>query len=167
MVAYVLRRESVRRTGFIAAASLWLVLVLICGCNSSDLPSGWGNARKIANFTQMECSGSPFDGPAESIKAQGRAGAIDIDYQHAPFRCAQDVEGFVRRSPGHVDILVQPVDMDPRSVAKCDCLYDIVATVSAEAGEQAVTVYRRSDNINSDNDPVSVGSMDVVVPAGK
>lgn len=41
------------------------------------------------------------------------------------FRYAQPVTGYVRVSGNAVDVLVQPADMNPSSVSKCDCLYDI------------------------------------------
>jgi len=155
------RFDAGRRLGPRALA--WLALLSVSGCDSSssDLPAGWQGAQKIADFTQMECGGSPINGPAESVDAAGVEGAIEVDYENAPFRCAQDVEGFVRREDGKLDILIQPVDMDPSSVAKCDCLYHIVATVPAEAGAHAVTVYRRWDHRNDPNDPVEVGMVEV------
>jgi hypothetical protein len=149
--------------------TLCLALLVAAGCTDSDsganadLPSGWEGAKKIADFTQMECDGGS-DESEESIAVEGVAGGIELAYDHARFRCSQDVEGFARRSEGQLDILIQPVDMNPSSVAKCDCTYDIVAKVAAAAGEHTVTVYRRPDNIGGEHDPVKVDSADVVVP---
>lgn len=168
MIAHV--RWSTR-IGWLARASApWLPLALLvaAGCDDArgddaELPAGWERATKIVDFTQRDCDQTNQEGE-ESIAVDGVAAGIELAYRHAHFRCSQDVEGFVRRGEGQLDILIQPVDMNPRSVAKCDCRYEISANVSAAAGEHAVTVYRRWDNINSDNDPVKVGSTEVVVP---
>jgi hypothetical protein len=90
---------------------------------------------------------------------------VALDYKHAPFRCSQDVDGYLRRSEGKLDILVQPVDMDPDSVAKCDCLYDITADIEAQPGSYTVTAYRRGDNWAGGNEVVKAGSDRAKVPA--
>ncbi len=150
------------------SALLHLTVLVAAGCTDSDsgsnadLPAGWEGAKRIADFTQLDCD-DERDEVEASITVEGVAGGIELDYDHARFRCSQDVEGFARRSDGQVDILIQPVDMNPSSVAKCDCSYDIVAKLAAVAGEHTVTVYRRQDNIGGENDPVEVGSVDVVV----
>jgi hypothetical protein len=111
----------------------------------------------------MECGGGS-DESEESIAVEGVASGIEFAYDHAPFRCAQDVEGFARRSNGQLDILIQPIDMNPSSVAKCDCKYDIAAKLAAAVGEHTVTIYRRGDNIGGASEPVKVDSADVLVP---
>jgi hypothetical protein len=80
-------------------------------------------------------------------------------YLDAHFRCEQSVEGFLRESGSAVDLLVQPIDMNPTSVAMCDCLYEIVMIVKPlAAGQHDVTLYRRWDAINEPNDPVLIGT---------
>lgn len=144
--------------------------LLLGGCDSADsadvpdLPSGWEGATLIEGFTQKACEGSPYDGPAAVVTTVGIPGAVSIDYEHAAFRCSQDVEGYVRRSDGAFDVLVQPVEMDPDSVAKCDCLYDIVMDIPAEARAYTVTLYQRGDN-KSGQGLERVGSDMVRVPA--
>lgn len=71
-----------------------------------------------------------------------------------------DVEGWYREGDAAVDVLVQPVDMSSRSVARCDYLYEVTMTVPV-APPVLLTVDRRWDNLNDDNDPVKVGSADV------
>jgi hypothetical protein len=52
--------------------------------------------------------------------------------------------------------------MDPESVAACDCLYEIHMVIETdEERDYALTLYRRWDNINSDNEPVEIGTASV------
>lgn len=133
-------------------------LVLV-GCGS-DLPPGWEGAERIEDFYQRECSGDPYNGGDERVEAEATPDAIGVDYLDAHFRCEQKVEGYYKTSGGRVDVLVQPIDMDPSAVAACDCLYDIRMTVPVEAPVR-LTLYRRWDALNEPNDPVEIGSVDV------
>jgi hypothetical protein len=90
-------------------------------CSSSDLPAGWGNAARAKNFVQEVCPNSGADFSNEHASFTGGTGSIGVDYQDAHFRCEQNVEGFFKAAGGTVDILVQPIDMHPGSVAGCDC----------------------------------------------
>jgi hypothetical protein len=140
-------------------------LVLV-GCGGADLPEGWETAKAIEGLTQTECKGSALDETImEQLVATPEAGAVRLKYNAAHFRCEQEVEGFVRIGSGKVDVLVQPVDMDPSAVAGCDCLYDIgMAIKGLPKGAVDVELYRRWDNINDPNDPEKVGSAEVQVP---
>jgi hypothetical protein len=61
-------------------------------------------------------------------------------------------------------VLVQPVEMHPSSVTRCDCLYDIsVAIEDIRAGSRTVTLFRRWDDHNEPNDPVTIDSKSIVV----
>jgi hypothetical protein len=153
------------RAGILSAAAL----LPGCGGESdtvdrADLPAGWESAERVAGLVQLECEGSPYEGYDERVAFQPGDGSVVIEYSEAHFRCAQDVEGFVRGEGGGLDVLVQPIDMDPDRVAACDCLYDITIELDpVTAGEHAVTVYRRWDNLNEPNDPVEIGSGMVLV----
>jgi hypothetical protein len=64
-----------------------------------------------------------------------------------------------------VEFLVQPTDMNPSSVAGCDCLYEITMATDASTGPATVTVYRRWDHHGgTPTDPVLVGSASATVP---
>ncbi len=147
-----------------------ILIAVVSACGSSDagteLPVGWAGAERIAQFTQMECGGPQGPGsPPETIRAAGTVNGLDVDYENANFRCAQLVEGFVRRTGPMVDILVQPIDMHPDKVAGCDCSYHIKTSINTEAGAFKVAVYRRWDALTVPNDPVKIGQVDVSVPA--
>jgi hypothetical protein len=135
------------------------------GGDDADLPDGWVNAERIDDFMQMECSGSPIDGGYEehAMFVPG-TGSLHVDYLDAPFRCEQEVEGFALFKPGSLDLLVQPIDMDPESVAACDCLYQIAIDVAGLAmGDLDVSLERRWDNRNEPNDPIPVAARTVTI----
>lgn len=143
-----------------------LMALLLVGCGGADLPEGWEDAEAIEGLTQSECKASAYDMTVkEALVATPERGAIHLEYLAAHFRCAQEVEGFVRIAGGRVDVLVQPADMDPGSVAACDCRYDIgMAIKGLSKGAVAVDLYRRWDNLNEPNAPVKVGSAEVQIP---
>ncbi|WP_437718284.1 hypothetical protein WMF45_18800 [Sorangium sp. So ce448] len=145
----------------------WMVAaLLVVGCGGADLPEGWEDAEAIEGLTQSECkAGVSEDTVQEALVATPERGAVHIEYRAAQFRCDQEVEGFVRIADSRVDVLVQPVDMDPGSVAGCDCRYDIdMAIKGLSKGAFAVELYRRWDNINDPNDPKKIGSTEVQIP---
>jgi hypothetical protein len=131
---------------------------------------GWEAATHVEQLVQEECSGSPYgspDGggpPAETFELRAGEHRFVLVYHDAHFRCAQDVEAFFRTSSGAADVLVQPVDMNPDSVAGCDCLYDLTMAIEpVETGTVQVTLFRRWDRMNDDVSPVLIGSQSVGV----
>jgi hypothetical protein len=130
-----------------------------------DLPAGWEDAKRVSDFTQADCDGSPYDSdvPEVAVVATEQSGAVVVSAEPLHFRCAQDVEGFWKASGGAVDLLVQPIDMNPRAVAGCDCLYRIDATIESPDAE-SVTVWRRWDNMNDGNEPIQAGEAAVSAP---
>jgi len=140
--------------------SVYIAGVFVLGaCSSSHLPEGWDNAARVKNFVQEACASSGVDFSNERASFAGGTGNIGVDYQDAHFRCEQDVEGLFKAAGGTVDILVQPTDMNPRSVAACDCGYRITFLVEpVSAGAMQTTLYRRWDGQNSPNDPVQIST---------
>jgi hypothetical protein len=170
------------------AKTAWLLLpVLALGCgfrtssnadgtgddggdgDSADLPADWEEAEEIPGLDQSECEGDPYggtgeDGFDERATFTGEVGSVRVLYNDAHFRCEQPVEAFVRRGDNTLDVLVQPIDMNPDMVAGCDCLYDIVVEIkNLVAGDYAVSLSRRWDNINDPNDPVPIATDIVTV----
>lgn len=133
-----------------------LLLALACG---PDLPAGWEDASKIDDFTQRECSGDPYGEYTSTVEASAAGQGTSVTADEVPFRCAQEVEGFLRWEGTLAQILIQPVDMNPAAVAGCDCLYRLDMGLDDPAA--LVTVWRRWDNINDPNDPVEVGTAEV------
>ena len=136
-----------------------------CSSNDSpaDLPDGWDQAVRVKSFAQAVCPGSDMTFSDEGASFSGGAGNIGVVYKQAHFRCEQKVEGFWKAAGDAVDILVQPIDMNPAAVAMCDCGYDITFVVDpVSAGLHTATLYRRWDAINHPNDPVLIDSAQVI-----
>jgi hypothetical protein len=153
----------------LAPLAFFVPLLIACGGSddrpvSADLPVGWESAKRVAELVQLECSGSPYDNPNERVSFNAGTGKLGIDYREAHFRCVQDVEGFSREAGARIDVLVQPIDMNPQSVAACDCLYDITILLDpVTSGAHDVAVYRRWDNLNDPNEPIRIGGGSVQV----
>jgi hypothetical protein len=146
-------------------ASATLSLVACSSATKPDLPAGWEGAQAVASFTQAACSGSAGapGSPSESLDVSPGTGSVNVAYHAAHFRCDQSVEGFIRAGPKRADFLVQPTDMNPASVAGCDCLYEISLAAHAPSGPTTVTLYRRWDNHSGSTDPVEIGTATVTV----
>jgi hypothetical protein len=151
------------------------LLLALAACTDAtygvpDLPETWADAQHIARFTQGPCNCAAPGGPPETIEASANDGSIDVSYAHAAFRCQQDVEGYVRQDGEAIDVLVQPINLNPVFLSKCDCQYDVAMTIPAAkrgrypAGAYRLSVYRRWDNVNEPNDPLEIGSAMVEVP---
>ena len=136
-----------------------LIALLLAAC-TPDLPAGWEGAEPIADFTQAECEGNPYDPFEPEVGANQVGATVEVRYDKAHFRCAQDVEGYFKLEGNLLSILVQPVDMNPTQVAGCDCLYTLDMGVSADAA--SVAVWRRWDNLNDPNDPELIEEVTVV-----
>lgn len=134
------------------------LLLLAVAC-APDLPEGWEDAEPIADFTQSGCGGDPYEDSEPVVSATATDGSVDVAWDNAHFRCSQDVEGFYKTDGDALSVLVQPIDMHPSSVAKCDCLYAIDMGVPVAA--TSVTVWRRWDAINDPNDPVEMTTVEV------
>jgi hypothetical protein len=152
------------------------LLVLACAfglgaCSSNDsssdlgdLPDGWGGAARVKSFVQEKCPGSEMGLSDESAAFAGGAGNIGVVYHRAHFRCEQKVEAFFKVAGDAVDILVQPLDMDPVSVAMCDCADKITFLLDpVSSGAHMTILYRRWDNWTQPNDPVPISAASVIV----
>ncbi|MEZ4320759.1 MAG: hypothetical protein R3F61_24975 [Myxococcota bacterium] len=137
---------------------MWSVLFagVLAGC-APDLPAGWEDAEPVASLEQAECSGNPYEAFDERFEADLESDPLVVRAFETHFRCAQDVEGYFREVGDAVEVLVQPVDMTPKAVAGCDCLYDLTIEVGArDTPPASVSLFRRWDSLNDDNEPVAI-----------
>ena len=93
--------------------------------------------------------------PYVPIKIKPKNETIKIDLYGVHFRCSQKVQGFIKTTGKSIDILIQPIDMNPESVAKCDCNYEINIEIdnAYESHEFNLNVYIRGDNFSGNNNP--------------
>ena len=94
-------------------------LILALGACSSgpNLPEGWEDAELLNDFTQSECGGEPGTA-TEEFNAFKAPPSLEITWTNTAFRCEQPVEGYLRRLGVTHELLVQPVDMEPDTVAR-------------------------------------------------
>ncbi len=140
-------------------------IMLLTACRA-DLPDGWDEAVAVDDFTQDECDdtgGTPPDVEATMDAYEDEPG-VRVMGEDLSFRCSQDVEGFYKSDGESVEVLVQPVNMNPRSVTKCDCSYHVEAGIPEEAPIK-VSLYRRGDHYGGDdpatNLPTLIGTIEV------
>lgn len=127
-----------------------MTLFLLFAC--ADLPEGWEDARRIEGFEQKACEGDPYDDSiTDQVTATPAGGGVGFVWENAHYRCAQDVEGFYRFDGPLLQVLVQPVDMHPTTVAGCDCLYRV--GFSVDGAEDGWELWRRWDALNEPNAP--------------
>lgn len=160
--------HRLHQAGEMARKTAWTGLVIAfgvgCAGTDADLPAGWEDAARIESLVQHECkSGSAIESP-EGVRFAAGPQDLEVAYDHAHFRCEQKVEGFVRESAAAIELLVQPVEMDPSAVAGCDCRYDIAIRLPIRSGRYVAKLYRRWDNINDPNLPVAIGESTLTVP---
>ena len=117
-----------------------------------NLPGIWSTAILIENFTQEECNEDMEavmeSAPKASVKAVNDS--LIITYPNAHFRCDQAVQGFIKQTEKGYSILIQPKELNPAMVAKCDCGYKLVATLPKTKSND-VRVFHRGDNFVSES----------------
>jgi len=143
--------NSIARTTFLAGSALALLACTHQTGAGSIVP-------EVQNFKQSECTGDAVN-PDERMTVEAGAHGLHIEYHDAHFRCDQAVTAHVRVDGAGVSVLVQPVNLHPLTVSKCDCLYEIEFDIARlAAGSWDVTLDRRWDARHSPNEPVRVGS---------
>jgi hypothetical protein len=135
-----------------------------CSNPNTNLPAGWEDAQRVEQLEQRPCSGGALDMTNEALAWQALGDGLSVSYDEAHFRCEQDVEAYRRDRSDAIDLLVQPIDMNPSKVAGCDCRYEITMQIPSSRGAYKLTLYRRWDNFSGLNTPVEVGADDVSVP---
>jgi len=112
-----------------------------------SLPDTWDGAVLVKDFQQKACNEDMIavtENPPKAI-AKVSNGNLIISYPLAHFRCDQPVEALAKETDNEVAILIQPVEMNPVFVAKCDCGYNLVATIP-NVNPQKVVLFHRSDS---------------------
>ncbi len=144
--------------------ALVTLLALLGGCDPPDLPAGWEEAQALDDFSweESDTGGGGCDDTAceATMSARAAAPGLRVSGEDLPFVGAEPVEGFYRRNGGQVDVLVQPVDMDPED----DSCIDVIRIEAGvpEDPPATVTLYRRSHHEQGEPDePVLVGSVEV------
>lgn len=146
-------------------ALAFLVLPLIvtaCGGGGGEpepnLPTGWEEASRLADFSQSACGGDPADDPTRTagVDLLIASGAATTTMTNIVFRCDQPLEAWVRRTDT-VDLLVQPIDVNPVDPARCDCFYDLEFSFNVFEDESTFVFYLRRDEAGGPSRPSELG----------
>lgn len=138
----------------------WGALALGAGC--ADLPEGWEDAQPVDALVQSACLGDVSVTTTNGEITVDRRIEVEmtsrdpltLEVSRASLRCDQAVEGFWQVDGDTVEVLYQPKEMHPKSVAKCTCPYDLSITVgSLSPTPSSAAVYARGDAYG-DDDPV-------------
>ncbi len=91
-------------------------------------------------------------------------GILAVTVKDVSFRCQQSLCAYVMDSGATTRVLVQPCDLHPTNVVRCDCLYDVTFTLPARADRTAVDVYKRFDFYGATTPPTP--SLAAMAPVG-
>ncbi len=145
------------------AAASTLLMAFGCGGETAqssgncdaDVPESWACRTSLA-VEQSECQSDALSSDSETfVTATADGHGVMISGGH--FRCAQEVCAYLDESAETPRLLLQPCDMNPSSVAKCDCLYGLEVDVDVPA--EGLDVYTRFDNVGGEKEPTLVGTV--------
>ena len=131
---------------------LVVVFLVVTSCGGPELPLGWSDAREIA-LEQSSCSASEPSSPIDhAVLAFLRDARLHVETT-VRARCSQELCAYRQRRGETEQFLLQPCEMHPDQVAKCDCPYRLTMSTKNERAEQDVELYQRSDAYAGDPGP--------------
>ena len=145
-----------------AIAGLIALSALTAGCGEEgpNLPEGWEEAELIRELEQSECAGDPGEVTPE-LQTQILTSSLLIDMTGIPFRCDQPVEAWLRRQGVTDTIILQPVEMTPETVARCDCAYDFSLRYNPAPDVSTVELNVRADEYGGPASPQRIGTINI------
>jgi hypothetical protein len=146
------------------AAAAALGFAASCGGGSDTLPADWTGASALT-IEQSQCKGSA-DGAmvTSTLDVTDKGGTLAVTVKDVSFRCQQSLCAYATDSGATTRVLVQPCDLHPTNVVRCDCLYDVTFTLPARADRTAVEVYKRFDFYGATTPPTP--TLAVTAPVG-
>ena len=128
------------------------------GC-ASDLPAAFDCQRSLS-VEQSQCLGNATGvnlTPNVHWSTDGKA----LHVEDARFRCNQSVCAYLDASSVEAKVLLQPCEMSPSTVARCDCSYSFDVPVSLPKTTSHVSVELRSDAYVSEPTSQALGTLNV------
>ncbi len=135
----------------------------------SEVGIGQGGAPNTEESTELAVKQSACQmdkvGSSPVVTVQSPSSqTISIDVKNLSFRCDQAVLATLTNSAEASVVTFHPKEMNPKTVAKCDCPYDLSTTFPASAGSKVlVKIFRQADNNPSPSSPVSIAVKEVIV----
>lgn len=126
------------------SAALTVVVLAMTSCGGPELPLGWSDAREVA-LEQSACDSSDPMSPVDhAVHVYLRDARLHVEATVSA-RCSQELCAYRQRVGDTEQFLIQPCDMHPGSVAKCNCPYRLGLSTKNARTEQLVELYQRSD----------------------
>jgi hypothetical protein len=126
-----------------------------CGSDQEDLPAGWVGAAGLP-VDQSSCNGNTVMPSAGTLVLMRDMGRLRATYESAQFRCQQRLCAYRLEDTGGTRVLVQPCEMNPATVPKCDCHYSIGFDLPGVGTGRTVELHRRWDRYGASAEPVPV-----------
>jgi hypothetical protein len=126
-----------------------------CDSEQDDLPAGWELALSLP-VDQSSCGGTSVMSSTGTLVLMRDMGRLRATYQGAQFRCEQRLCAFRLEETGGTRVLVQPCEMNPATVTRCDCLYAVGFDLPAVETGRTVELHRRWDRYGATAEPVPV-----------
>jgi hypothetical protein len=111
------------------------------------LPEAWEGAEEISLHVS-ECDAADESIP-ESVSLDAADADVAAQFLSAGFRCSQDLCAYHLEEGGTGKVLVQPCEIHPDVVAKCDCRYDIEFEFPRPSGDR-VEIWKGTDAYGGD-----------------
>jgi hypothetical protein len=141
-----------------APFAVFMTFAAACGGSTwEDMPPGWGAAEPL-EVHQSACRGDGTSAAARPrLLLDKTGGTLTGTYADASFRCGQqDLCGYVLDAREVTGVLVQPCDLHPMHVVRCECLYTVSFALAARPGRTTVALYRRGDLHGAAGNPEAV-----------
>lgn len=135
-----------------AAVIVLALCAMECGSEQEDLPAGWAGARSLP-VDQSSCGGNTLMPEAGKLALMRDMGRLRATYENAQFRCEQRLCAYRLEEAAGTRVLVQPCDMNPTTVPKCDCLYSVGFDLPGVETGRTVELHRRWDRYGATSEP--------------
>jgi hypothetical protein len=141
------------------------VLVAVLLAATQGACDRWSSLRGAVPLGTLRQSTCGHGSARQAVEARATSGRISAIAREVTFRCDQAAHALIRRGSKEVEVLVEPLDMDPKNIPKCICNYDVEFDIDGlSKGTYALTVFHRGDHQWDTQDAVRIGSASVTVP---
>jgi hypothetical protein len=125
----------------------------------NDLPADFVCQRSL-KVEQSQCSGNAT-GTTLAPHAHWSTDGKSLHIEEARFRCNQSVCAYLDASSDAAKILLQPCEMSPSTVTRCDCGYSFDVPVALPEAVSSVSVELRSDAYGGEPTSRALGTLSV------
>jgi hypothetical protein len=114
-----------------------------CSGSSSDLPPGWEGSEELS-LAGWDCT-TPVGSPP-AIEIASRAEGLQVVLHRLAKRCNQDLCAFAREDDAATMVLIQPREMHPEAVTRCDCPAEVAFVLPSRESRGTLAIWYRNDS---------------------